>query len=684
MKIDQIMKKIKANKQKIFMVVAIIALFAAVVGVSYAAFSYTRTGEKLNAITTGVIRMSYEESSNVISIDKALPTTDATGKVRLKEGEYFDFTLSTTIQGTTNVNWEIAAEDVTTGSKKIDGSNIKLYLTELNTDGSETEVMAPTTYSADTSINDYTGRPANMMSLAMGSTSTTFNKKYRLRMYVDESYNPQGDGGNLVFSVKVNAYGKTGEAMSNGTKVATQLLKGVGKNGAIDTTDSEQTFITGTDPDNYIWYSGKLWRAVSIDPSDNSVKLVTQWNISAVPYDDSSSAFEGSDMQQWLNDTTRDGFLGNLRDYEKFIKTDSVWNATLTTATTKPAKTTMVTSAVGLLNMYEYTMSYNGTTNSNGYLNNGLTWWTLTPYNTSSVRYVYNDGNAKYSDVTNSSGGRPAINLKSSVEIVSGSGTASDPYRLKGDNDTPASGTKLATRYSGEYIRFGTGENNLYQIVSHETEGMTKIVSATSLKESGSYKAIQFDNGSSSTAIKDFSNDVYRKMSNRENYITAIPPGAGTAGNPIYSNSNTIGTFLNGEYLTSGNYLTTAQVNMIEDNTTWYLGTVGSGANYKLAKYASATSTNLTSTTTIAKVGLLRLGELNSGQFDNSGNNTDYWTLTPYNKSYVHCCSHNGSANSYGVTASNGGRPTINLKSDVVITSGDGTKENPFEVKLAE
>ena len=36
-------------------------------------------------------------------------------------------------------------------------------------------------------------------------------------------------------------------------------------------------------------------------------------------------------MQQWLNDTTVDGFLGNLRDYEKFIKTDSVWNATLTT-----------------------------------------------------------------------------------------------------------------------------------------------------------------------------------------------------------------------------------------------------------------------------------------------------------------------------------------------------------------
>ena len=61
--------------------------------------------------------------------------------------------------------------------------------------------------------------------------------------------------------------------------------------------DSEQTFVTGSNPYNYIWYSGKLWRVVSIDPSDNSVKLVTQWNISAVPYDNDSSAFEGSYME---------------------------------------------------------------------------------------------------------------------------------------------------------------------------------------------------------------------------------------------------------------------------------------------------------------------------------------------------------------------------------------------------
>ena len=113
--------------------------------------------------------------------------------------------------------------------------------------------------------------------------------------------------------------------------VAETLLAGVGVNGAINTTDPEQTFITGENPNNYIWYSGKLWRAVSIDPSDNSVKLVTQWNISALPYNaEGNTAFEGSYMDAWLNDTSVDGFLGNLREPEKFIKMDSTWNATMT------------------------------------------------------------------------------------------------------------------------------------------------------------------------------------------------------------------------------------------------------------------------------------------------------------------------------------------------------------------
>ena len=630
------------NKRQLLLSIGLVLILVLmIVGISYAAFKFTGLGNKPNTITTGAITMRYEESTNTISMNNALPTTDATGKVRLTAGEYFDFTLSGTIKGSENINWEIAAEDVTTATRKIDGKYIKLYLTSLDDTGNEKEVMAPTVYNTESTENTYTGRPANMMSLAKGTTSTSFSTKYRLRMYVDESYNPQGDGGNLAFSIKINAYGKTGNVMPKTGPVAKVLLSGVGDNGTIDTSDSEQTFITGTNPNNYIWYSGKLWRAVSIDPSDNSVKLVTQWNISSIPYNaDGNTAFQGSYMEQWLNDTSVDGFLGNLREPDKFIKTDSVWNATSTTETTKPAKTTMVTDAVGLLNVYEYTMSYKNATDFTGYLNNCLYWWTLTPYSTSGVRSVVYYGYDNYNSPATSFGSRPSINLKSAVKIIDGDGTVDNPYRLQGDNDSPT-GALLSTRYSGEYISFGTGENNLYRIVSHENGTGTKITSAIPLKESSSYKSIKF--GSNATFSKD----------------------------------NTIGTFLNDNYLTSGTYLTSEQVNMIEDNTTWYLGTVGSGTNYKLAKYQDATSSNLTTSTTTAKIGLLRLGELMAGQFDY---NTTYWTLTPLDASNVRSVYNYGSVHYISPTSSSGSRPSMNLKSTVKIVSGTGTKSDPFVI----
>ncbi len=417
--------------------------------------------------------------------------------------------------------------------------------------------------------------------------------------------------------------------------------------------DGEDTFITGTDPNNYIWYSGKLWRAVSVNSVNNeakTTKLVTQWNISAIPYNaEGNTAFAGSYMEDWLNDTTVDGFLGNLRDYENFIVTNDKWDATLDATSlgsiTRPNGTTTVTDAVGLLNMYEYQSSYTGTTYSNGYLNNGLYWWTLTPDNAFQVRYVGYDGRANYSSSTYAYGVRPSINLKSSVKIVDGDGTIDNPYRLNGDNDTNLSGTLLSSRYSGEYIRFGNDENNLYRIVSHETKGLTKITSAEPLKSSGTFITSAFDSNSSVN----------------------------------YSSSTTIGTFLNGEYLNS--YVDSTYSDMIEDSITWYLGTVGSGASYKLAKY---TDTNMSgyATSTNAKVGLLRMGELMAGQFDRYGNNTNYWTLTSYSVSNVRHVVNVGNAFDNFSTYADGVRPSINLKSNVEITSGTGTKSDPFILTL--
>ncbi len=196
------------KKEKIVLVGLILLLVVTIVGVSYAAFSYSKRGEKVNTITTGQIVMTYTETDNIIQIDGALPTTDKTGTVQLKAGEYFDFNVSSTIVGNVNINYEISAKEV--GESTIAGSNIKLYLTKLN--GSEEEpLMTPETYHEEAEENTYTGRPAGEMSLYKGSMNSSENNNYRLRMYVDENYNPQGDGGGLTFSVRINVYGLAGE-----------------------------------------------------------------------------------------------------------------------------------------------------------------------------------------------------------------------------------------------------------------------------------------------------------------------------------------------------------------------------------------------------------------------------------------------------------------------------------------
>ena len=330
--------------------------------------------------------------------------------------------------------------------------------------------------------------------------------------------------------------------------------------------------------------------------------------------------------------------------------TDAVWDATLDATSlgsiTRPNGEATVTDAVGLLNMYEYQSSNNGGTN--GYLNNGLIWWTLTPYSSSDVRYVSSTGNSRNNSPSGDSDGvRPSINLKSSVRIVDGDGTIDNPYRLNGDNDTNLSGAVLSSRYSGEYIKFGTDENNLYRIVSHENGTGTKIVSAEPLKSSGEFITMNF------------------------------------GGKTTFSSSNTIGAFLNNDYLNTENgYLMVEDIAMIEDSTTWYLGTVGNGTSYKLAKYADTSMAGYTKSTD-AKIGLLRMGELMSGQFDRYGNNTNYWTLTPYSSSSVRYVPTGGNANRYSPSSNSlGARPSMNLKSNVVITGGDGTKNNPFTLSV--
>ncbi len=368
-----------------------------------------------------------------------------------------------------------------------------------------------------------------------------------------------------------------------------------------------------------------------------------------------SAIYEGSYMYQWLNED----FYDTLRYSTNYLTLDYLWNATVSWHSSIPQKTTMVNGAVGALNRYEYIKSYTNTTDANGYLNVSYEWWLMNPYDgTSTANIVRNSGSVFNPSYSSSRAIRPVINLKANLLIASGNGTASNPYRLLGDNDQEVNliNKNINTRYSGEYVRFNSEDYRIMKIEGN----LTKIVKVDYFKSGGT------------------------------NLSKAFAP----SGNTLYSASISEGTSYWGGYLndaSTGWYSTldASNQNMIETGT-WYSGTIVAITSYKLSICATVTAGTLTSTciktteSTTAKVGLIRIGEMFSTQLDPGGYTTavNLRLLTPFNTTNVFYISTSSTLLSNVPTNSYATRPVLYLKSNVKIASGDGTPSNPFTLTI--
>ena len=192
------------SKQVLLSVLGVAILVVAVVGVSFAAFSYSKTGEKVNTITTGTITMSYSEDTNGINLIDALPMTDEQGKALAGENNVFEFTVGATITGTTTINYAVTATKEAGSS--LDDTAVKVYLTDI-TSGGDTQVLAPTKVSAltKTGNSEASGAPSNQYKLTSGTFTNTTTRKYRLRMWVADDYSSLGTSG--TYKLRVNVYG---------------------------------------------------------------------------------------------------------------------------------------------------------------------------------------------------------------------------------------------------------------------------------------------------------------------------------------------------------------------------------------------------------------------------------------------------------------------------------------------
>ncbi len=618
------------DKQKKILIIAVLCVITLFIGTSYALLTNFDKTDNVITIKSGNLTMTV--SNDLITLNNKLPESDAEG---LANSTPVVITLTNT--GKIDImkyDVKLVKEDSTTNVSTLEDQYIKYAI---STDGGTNYNTANVLTSNNNII--FTG-----YNLAVDSSKTIY-----LKTWIDEAAKNNAVGKTYYGSIKVDLYQNADLPFSEIIKTKLTKTNSINKDNI--------TYISGTADDinfNYVWYSGKLWRITAIYP-DGTMKMITDDAITTISYnsDDNVNFYTDNEnksyMYQWLNED----FLDTLYNYENIIVTDSKWNSLTTSSistkiTEGASGVTTITSPVGLLNSYEYYMSYKNTSYSNGYLNISYYWWLLNPYSASNVWDVNDHG---YGTIpTNTCGGRPSINLKSGIQLSGGSGTKNDPYTILGDKEEVTTGTTLLnTRSSGEYIKFN---NELYRIVSIENN-ITKI--------------------NKNDYVRDTSNNVLTKK-----FSTSVTYGGGTT-------DDYLDYYLNNTWYNS---LDTSYQNMIVEST-YYIGTNTGSTGYKASICATASNTvttkdcEKTTSTWVGLVGLPRYGEMFASQQGSGYSSSDtMWLMNPYDTSAVWLVNYFGIGISYNLPYATGGRPSINLKSNIKITGGKGTKENPFEISL--
>ena len=613
-------------------------ILVVVIGISYALFTYSGVGKKENKITTGAITMLYTESNNTISISNALPTTDNTGKTRKTNGEYFDFTVKSSITGNADINYEIAAKEET--GNTFSGNNIKYYLTTVDSAGKETEVMAPRTYYEESSGNVYTGRPADMMSLYTGNLKeqgdTTIN--YRLRLWVDENYNPQGDDEGLIYKVKVNVYGQTSDTVAqaedtfckdNGfttlsdcmlvmnnhestVDVAKAAIKAKGtpdfsKIAPNDTEtdglymaeddEGESYYYRGAVKNNYVSFAGFIWRIIRRN-GDGSVRMI---------YSGKSTSDTGDAVT-----------IGNS------VFNDKYWDPTY----------------VG----YKYNEDFslqesNGTTN--------YTWFTNTQKYNFGTGYTFDETIKKFT-------------LTGDIKQLTWN-----------ENHDEIVNNQL-------YSCLNTSCNVVYKVTGYNNT-TTMVVQSISYSSNSLLTA---QTNKTDSPIKTKLDNWYK--TNMTSYSDKLADETFCSDRSIASGTG----YKTDSYTFYGAY------NRLQDNKKPSLKCSQDNDKFKMSNESVKLDypVGLILADEVALAG--GRGYYNGAYSPNSNyylyNGKAYWTLSPsnfnsyYSHAYVWYVVPSGGLYPWdSVTGSFGVRPVINLKADVIISKGDGSSLNPFIINLS-
>ena len=288
---------------------------------------------------------------------------------------------------------------------------------------------------------------------------------------------------------------------------------------------NDSYFFAGQNKNNYVYYSGMMFRILSI--KDGNIKLVLDNSITPLVMSFDDSNYDETYINEWLNKIDDKEYTGifesYLTDKENFLVKTETCVDTIEDINASTCEEYNDNYYVGLLSIDEY---YNAGSSSS-YLNNGEDFW-LSNKSTNG-NYWSISVNGKLSDNTKSKvsyksyGVRPTITLSKDVYLVSGDGSYENPYKIEENNNTI-----LRNVYNGSYVSYAGYK---WRMIANDKD-KAKLVLVDALKEDNEYVLMTYDN------IIDYLNSFYESLSNKEYILnsTWYTGSYGTEGMYDYKN----------------------------------------------------------------------------------------------------------------------------------------------------
>lgn len=323
----------------------------------------------------------------------------------------------------------------------------------------------------------------------------------------------------LTYGIRFIHYYKiehTGVMASN-TLVNTILSKNkiVNNNGL--TIIGDKYIFKGKVKNNYLSYSGYLFRIVGIN-KDNTIKLVTDDITTSLVWGYNTD-YKNSYIKKYLEEK----FYSTLVNPKNYLAKED-WCIDEVDKKYDICKT-KIKADVGLLTYNDYVLA----NSNNSYLNINKYWWTMNSSKDNKVWYIFSEGginNASYDANTYYSFGvRPSINLKADIVYLTGDGTKENPYTI--DNSTKIN--------VGSYVNYS---DYTWKVINKQDT--LKLVMADCLRENDECISYNF-----SRSTSDYDANKYYSLANYLN------------NNFIYKLDRTHlvkGIWYTGEYGSSSNY----------------------------------------------------------------------------------------------------------------------------------